>query len=166
MIAKPVSRHVRCIDAPFLGAKGVLGTYVVKGYLSMVIDPGPTASTPYVIRGLEELGVATGSLKYIAVTHIHLDHAGGSWKLLDMYPKARLLVHPRGSRHMVDPTKLEAAARSLFGDRVTSYGEVRGIPVEKIVESRDGEELDLGGVMVRVIVVQAICCYYKCTIIV
>jgi glyoxylase-like metal-dependent hydrolase (beta-lactamase superfamily II) len=151
MSTQPVSSNVYVIDAPFLGEQGVLGTYVVKGEFYMIVDPGPTVSIPYIIQELDELGVKTESLKYVASTHIHLDHAGGSWKLLDVYPKARLLVHPRGSKHMVDPTKLEAAARSLFGDRVSSYGEVRGVSAERVVESREGEELDLGGVTVRVI---------------
>jgi len=142
---------VYMIDAPFHGISGVLGTCVVKGELSMVVDPGPTASIPYIVRGLDELGVFPDSLKLVSNTHIHLDHACGSWQLLKNYPFSMLYVHPRGSEHMIDPGKLEAAARGLFGDAVDAYGEIRGVPPERVVESNDGEELNLGGVTVKVL---------------
>jgi len=146
-----VSGAVYMIDAEYHGVRGVLGTYVVKGEKVMVIDPGPTASIPGVLEGLRRLGVDEDSLVYVAPTHIHLDHAGGSWRLLELFPTAKLYVHPRGAPHMVDPTRLEAASRRLFGDRVDGYGEVRGVPPDRVVESRDGEVLDLGGVAVQVI---------------
>jgi glyoxylase-like metal-dependent hydrolase (beta-lactamase superfamily II) len=146
-----IGRSVYMIDAPFHGVSGVLGTCVVKGESSMVIDPGPTAIIPYIITGLEELGVLPDSLKWISTTHIHLDHACGSWQLLENYPSSMLYVHPKGSRHMINPEKLEVAARGLFGDAVDAYGEIRGVPPERVVESKDGEELDLGGVSVQVL---------------
>jgi len=151
MLTEPVNGNVYIIDAPFHGESGVLGTYVVKGETPLVVDPGPTVSIPHVVRGLEALGVDSGSLQHFALTHIHLDHACGSWKLLERYPYANLYVHPRGSGHMIDPSKLEEAARSLFGRAVNSYGEIRGVPSGKVVESRDDEVLDLGGATVNVL---------------
>lgn len=151
MLNEPVNGSVYIIDAPFYGESGVLGTYVVKGETPLVVDPGPTVSIPYVVRGLEALGVDSRSLKHVALTHIHLDHACGSWKLLGRYPYANLYVHPRGSGHMIDPSRLEKAARSLFGGAVNSYGEIRGVPSGRVVESRDGEVLDLGGTAVNVL---------------
>ena len=146
-----VGGRVYMIDAEYHGRNGVLGTYVVKGDRSMVIDPGPTASIPGVVEGLEELGIRHGDLAYVAATHIHLDHTGGAWKLLELFPEARLHVHPRGSQHIADPRQLESAARQFFGDRVDDYGEIRGVPPNKITESSDGEWIDLGGARVRVI---------------
>jgi glyoxylase-like metal-dependent hydrolase (beta-lactamase superfamily II) len=139
------------IDSAYHGVRGILSTYLVKGERAMVIDPGPTASIPGVVEGLEQLGVEGEALAYVAPTHIHLDHAGGAWRLLELFRDARLYVHPRGARHMIDPSRLEAAARRLFGDRVDGYGEVRGVPAERVLESEDGEVLDLGGVTVRVV---------------
>jgi glyoxylase-like metal-dependent hydrolase (beta-lactamase superfamily II) len=151
MLAEHVNGNVYIIDAPFHGESGVLGTYVVKGETALVVDPGPTVSIPHVVRGLEALGVDSWSLKRVALTHIHLDHACGSWKLLERYPYASLYVHPRGSGHMIDPSKLEEAARSLFEGAVNSYGEIRGVPSRKVVESQDGEVLNLGGATVNVL---------------
>lgn len=151
MSTRAVSRHVHLIDIPFHGENSVLGTYLVNGEDSIIVDPGPTVSIPPCVGELERLGVGLDSLSYLAPTHIHLDHAGGSWKLMEDYPAAMLYVHPRGSMHMIDPGKLEEAARGLFGDAVDAYGEIRGVPAEKVVESKDGEELDLGGVTAKVL---------------
>jgi len=140
-----VTRSVYMIDAGYHGQTGVLGTYVVKGRKVAVVDPGPAASIEGVLKGLQELNIELGEIEYIAPTHVHLDHAGGSWKLLEYCPNAWVYVHPRGAPHMIDPLKLEESARRLFGDRVDDYGEIRGAPEDRIVNSTDGELLDLCG---------------------
>ena len=151
MCAESVSEHVTIIDSPYLGREGVLGTYLIRGDDSVLVDPGPTVSIPYIEETLQNLGVKSETLRFIAPTHIHLDHAAGSWRLMQAHPDTRLLVHPRGSAHMVDPRRLEAGARGLFGDAVSNYGAIRGVPQRKVTESRDGGEIDLTGVTVKVI---------------
>jgi glyoxylase-like metal-dependent hydrolase (beta-lactamase superfamily II) len=140
-----IKGSIYMIDAGYHGQRGVLSTYVAKGEKTAIVDPGPTASIEGVLRGLEQLSIDLEEVGYIAPTHIHLDHAGGSWKLLERCSNAKLYVHPRGAPHMVDPSRLVESARGLFGDRVNDYGEVRGIPEDRIVNSSDGEALDLGG---------------------
>jgi len=146
-----ISEHIVLIDAPFQGKLGVLGTYLIQGETSVIVDPGPTVSIPYIEKSLRALGVSDENLLFIAPTHIHLDHSAGSWRLMQAYPKTRLLVHPRGSSHMKDPRKLEAGARSLFGDAVSEYGEIKGVPAQLVNESKDNEEIDLNGVTMKVI---------------
>ena len=146
-----ISEHIVLIDAPFQGRSGVLGTYLIQGGTSVIVDPGPTASIPYVEKSLYELGVSGENLLFIAPTHIHLDHSAGSWRLMQAYPRTRLLVHPHGASHMKDPRKLEAGARSLFGDAVSDYGEIKGVPAQMVDESKDNEEIDLDGVTMKVI---------------
>jgi len=162
MGTRAVSKHVYLIDAPYHGRSGVLGTYLVKGERSMVVDPGPTVSIPYVTQELEDKGVSSNRLGFVAPTHIHLDHAGGSWKLMEVYPMTNLLVHPRGASHMVDPGKLEAGARQLFGDAVSGYGKIRGVPAERVIESQDDQEIDLGGVTVKVIWTPGHASHHQC----
>lgn len=157
-----VSERVRLIDAPYRGETGILATYIVAGEQAMVIDPGPTVTIPYIIRELEKSRVSSDRLRLVAPTHIHLDHAGGSWKLLERYPRAALLVHPRGARHMIDPRKLEARARQLFGDKVNGYGEIKGVPGERLVESQDGQEINLGGVNVEVLWTPGHASHHQC----
>ncbi len=138
----PISEHIVLIDAPFQGKLGVLGTYLIRGETSVIVDPGPTVSIPHIEKSLHGLGVSGENLLFIAPTHIHLDHSAGSWRLMQAYPKTRLLAHPRGSSHMKDPRKLEAAARSLFGDAVSDYGEIKGVPVQMVDESKDNGEIE------------------------
>lgn len=151
MTLDSISEHITLIDAPFRGRSGVLGTYLIRGEKSIVVDPGPTVSSPYVEKSLHELEVSGEGLRFIAPTHVHLDHSAGSWRLMRAYPSTRLLVHPRGAFHMKDPQRLEAGARDLFGDAVSDYGEIRGVPAQMVDESKDDEEIDLGGVTVKVI---------------
>jgi len=149
MSTQRVSDDVHMIDAPFHGRTGVLGTYVVSGDSVAVIDPGPASQVPGVIEALDRMGVAEVST--IALTHIHLDHAAGCWMMLERYPGAEVHCHPSGVDHMVDPSKIEAAAREAFGDKIEEYGEIRGIPKEKLKASVDGERLRLGGVELQVL---------------
>jgi len=149
MHSQQILGQIYMIDALFHGESGVLGTYLVKAGEPVVIDPGPTAMIPSVLDELRRLKV--DSLRYVALTHIHMDHAGGAWSLLESYPDADVFVHPRGAEHLVDPRKLVENATQFFGDRVNKYGEMRPISLLKITESEDGMALDLGGLTLKVI---------------
>lgn len=155
-----LSPHVYLIDAPFQGKRGVLGTYLVKAQRSLITDVGPTVSIPFVERDLKHLD--TVDLAHIIPTHIHLDHSGGTWKLMEAHPSTTLIVHPRGRQHMIDPTKLEAGATALFGDHVKSYGTIRGTPPERTLESYDGQKIDLGGAIVEIIWTPGHSAHHQC----
>ena len=150
MSISSISSHVFLIDAPFQGIRGVLGTYLVKGERSILIDPGPTVSIPYVEQAIKKTCL-TNNLSCIIPTHIDLDHSGGTWKLMDKYPSSTLLVNPRGVQHMIEPERLIAGATALFGSQVQSYGEIRGTPLDRTYESKDNQEIDLGGVTAKII---------------
>ncbi len=149
MSTSRVADCVTMIDSPYHGRRGVLGTYLVRGEGSALIDPGPATQATGAVEALRRLRVQ--DLKTVALTHIHLDHVAGSWMLLDAYPGAAVHCHPRGVQHMVDPSKIVAAAEEVFGDKVSLYGEIKGLPQERIRASVDGEFLDMGGVELRVI---------------
>ena len=149
MPAEAVADRILMIDSPYHGRTGVLSTYVIRGERCAIIDPGPAPQVPGVLEALQAMGVTR--LEHILLTHIHLDHAAGCWKMLEAYPDATIHCHPRGAGHIVDPSKLLAAAREAFGESVVEYGEVRGVPREKVVESADGEVLDLGEVSLETI---------------
>jgi len=139
-----ITESLGMIDAYYHGRSNVLSTYVVKGEKAAIVDPGPSASLKGVVKGLYDLSVDRKEVKYVLASHIHLDHAGGCWKLLELCPDAMLYVHPKGVSHMLDPSRLVESARGLFGNRVEEYGEVRGIPQDRIVSSEDRQTLDLG----------------------
>jgi glyoxylase-like metal-dependent hydrolase (beta-lactamase superfamily II) len=149
MPTEAVADRIWMIDSPYHGRTGVLSTYVIRGERSAIIDPGPAPQIPGVLEALQALGVTR--LEYILLTHIHLDHAAGCWKMLEAYPDATIHCHPRGAGHVVDPSKLLDAAREAFGESIVEYGEVRGVPRNRVVESADGEVLDLGGICLETI---------------
>jgi glyoxylase-like metal-dependent hydrolase (beta-lactamase superfamily II) len=162
MNIQTISKHVKMIDSAFHGESRVLGTYLVKGKNALIVDPGPTASIPHLLSALKTMGLSTRTLRYIAPTHIHLDHAGGSWKLMDSFTQTRLLVHPKGVKHMIDPYRLEAGARSLFGDAVSSYGKIRGVPEKRVEGSQDGQLLDLEGSTIKLLWTPGHASHHQC----
>jgi len=149
MLAQQILGPVYLVDSPYHGSQGVLGTYVVKGGEPILIDPGPTTQILGALEGLRELEIR--QLRYIGLTHIHLDHGGGAWKMLEAHPEADLYVHPKAVEHLVDPSRLAVQAKKFLGPAFDKYGEVRGVNPMKIKESRDGETLDLQGAMLKVI---------------
>ncbi|MCW4012102.1 MAG: MBL fold metallo-hydrolase [Candidatus Bathyarchaeota archaeon] len=148
MSSQRLSDNITVIDAPINGKTGILGTYLVTGEKNAVIDPGPTSQTRGVIDEMRKLGVK--NLDWVLATHIHLDHAGGSWLLLNEYPESMLYCHPKGVAHMVEPSKLRDAAERLFGERILEYGEIRGVQESRVQASRDHEIIDLDGVTLEV----------------
>lgn len=111
-----------------------------------LVDTGSNDSLPNVLAALDKLGLAPEAVDYIILTHIHLDHAGGAGTLMEALPKAKLVVHPRGSRHMAEPSKLVAGVTAVYGQAYvdTVYGEIRPISAERIIDAMDGLTLQLG----------------------
>lgn len=124
------------IDLHHLGRPQVIGSWMVGDVL---IDPGPESCLQTLLDGL-----AGRTPRAIAITHIHLDHAGGTGALLrDHFPEAEVWVHERGARHMIDPSKLLASAGRLYGDDMERlWGEVVPVPAERIRSLSGGETLD------------------------
>ncbi len=119
---------------------------VVDGGRAAFIDNGSNASLPRAQRALAELGLAPAAVDYVIVTHIHLDHAGGSGAYMQAFPNAKFVVHPRGARHMIDPTKLMAATAEVYGEENARrlYGALIPVPAERVIETSDGMVLPLG----------------------
>ena len=112
----------------------------------VVIDPGPASTLGNLSAGLARQGYEIGDLSAILLTHIHLDHAGGSGTLVREHPGIRVYVHAHGAPHVIDPSKLLASARRLYGDRMDAlWGEVAPVPPEQIQVLEGGERLALGG---------------------
>jgi glyoxylase-like metal-dependent hydrolase (beta-lactamase superfamily II) len=110
------------------------------------VDTGSNSSLPNALDALQQLGLTPASVDYVLLTHIHLDHAGGAGTMMAAFPNAKLVVHPRGARHMIDPTKLMAATEQVYGrERAHElYGELLPIPAARVIETTDGMVLKLG----------------------
>ena len=112
-----------------------------------VVDTGTNDSVPLVLAALADKGLSPEAIDFVILTHVHLDHAGGAGLLMSKAPNARLVVHPRGARHMIDPSKLMAATRDVYGiDAATAmYGTIVPVPAERVVEATDGSTVELAG---------------------
>jgi len=128
---------------PILAAIHII---VEKGRVAF-IDTGTNDSLPNVCEALKKLGLDENAVDYVILTHIHLDHAGGAGAMMQAFPNAKLVVHPRGSRHMAEPSKLVAGVSAVYGEDYVQrvYGEIVPIPSERIIEAVDGHELLLAG---------------------
>lgn len=121
------------------------GAYLIRDVQTTLIETGATASHAALLAGLSALGLSPADLDNVIVTHVHLDHAGGAGHLLTVAPNASLVVHPRGARHMADPSKLWQGAQAVYGPQVDAlFGPVVPVAPERIVIREHGETLNIG----------------------
>ena len=120
---------------------------LVEDGRAALIDTGTSHAVPQVLAALEAKGIAPAQVDYVILTHVHLDHAGGAGQLMARFPNARLTVHPRGARHMIDPSRLLAATVAIYGAKETRrvYGEILPVPKARVIETPEGATLRLAG---------------------
>jgi glyoxylase-like metal-dependent hydrolase (beta-lactamase superfamily II) len=134
------------LDAHYI-KPGVASLYcVVHNQQAAIIETGTAHSLPYVQQCLDELSISADQVKYVVPTHVHLDHAGGAGVMMREFPQAQLIIHPRGARHMIDPEKLIAATRVVYGDEAFNkqYGEIPPINAERVVSAEHLYRFHLG----------------------
>ena len=138
---------ISTIDTGFFRPNFDAAYLLVEQGRAAFIDCGLNSSVPRLLQALAEQGLDVSAVDWLILTHIHLDHAGGAGELLAALPNARLVVHPRGQRHMIDPTALVAGATAVYGAEEVrrTYGELRPIPAELIDVANDGHVVDLAG---------------------
>ena len=110
------------------------------------VDTANFEVMPQALAALAARGLGPDAVDYVILTHIHLDHAGGAGVMMEAFPNARLVVHPRGARHMIEPTKLMAGVEGVYGrERAAKmYGKLIPIAAERIIEAHDNTLLRLG----------------------
>lgn len=141
-----VGNGVHAIDTHYVRPLMDASHVVVSAGRAAFVDTGTTHSVPYLLEALDHVGIAHDAVDYVCLTHIHLDHAGGAGTLLDALPNARAVLHPRGAPHMIDPEKLIAGSRVVYGDEMYDqlYGQIRAIPEERVVVVHDGDSVTFG----------------------
>jgi glyoxylase-like metal-dependent hydrolase (beta-lactamase superfamily II) len=134
------------IDTMLGGWERVTAGYLVEGPAPVLVETGSQSSVPVLLEALARHGLAADDLAGIAVTHIHLDHAGGVGDVARAFPRATVYVHPRGARHLVNPARLVASAAAVYGDALGSlYGRIEPTAPERVKVLEDGQEIDVGG---------------------
>ena len=137
---------VYAIDTMMGGYEGITSSYLIAGDKPALIETGSALCAPIVIQSLQELGVSRHDLASIVVTHIHLDHAGGVGDIAREFPNAEIVVHEKGARHLVDPTKLVASAYRVFGAKMDEFfGPLLATDATRIRSLGARDRIDLGG---------------------
>ena len=136
--SKQIGKNLFQVELETGGFKNLICIYVIKGAKSALVESGPTSSVPNLLDTLKELKINLQDVEYVAVTHVHLDHGGGVGTLLRFLPNAKVLVHPRGMPHLVDPQRLWASAQSVLGFVAEIFGEPEPVPKERILPVREG----------------------------
>lgn len=124
---------------------------IVHDGRAALVDAAVNAGVPRVLDALAALGIARDAVDYVVLTHVHLDHAGGAGLLMRELPNAKLTVHPRGARHMIDPAKLTTATYAVYGEAKARamYGDILPVAAGRVIETPDGAELSLAGRMLQ-----------------
>lgn len=143
---KPVqlTENVFLIDDFDLSMPERTGTYVLTEDKVTLIETSASPSIPHILEGLQALGISPSGISYIIVTHIHLDHAGGSGLMVQHCPNAKVIVHPKGARHLADPSRLIMGAKAVYGEKFSElFDPIVAIPEDSLMIKGDGETLKL-----------------------
>jgi len=139
---------ISVIDVDLLERARFAACYLIEADgAAAIFDAGTNYSVPRILAALHARGVHVDHVRYLIASHVHLDHAGGIGALLRELPNAQVLAHPRGVRHLLDPSALQASAEGVYGAAVVArtYGELVPVPPARLRAVADGERIDLGG---------------------
>ena len=142
-----VTHGIHTIDTGFVRPQFDAAYLIVERGHAAFIDCGTAFSVPRMLAALDATGLTPADVDWLILTHVHLDHAGGAGALLARLPNARLVVHPRGARHMIDPTQLWTGASAVYGEAVMeqTYGRLTPVPAARVLEAPDDGSIDLAG---------------------
>ena len=143
MHTKKIGDNLFLIDLETGGFKNLIASYVLKGTKSIIVETGPSSSIPNLLSGLKELNVRTENVTYVAISHVHIDHGGGVGTLLKSLPNAKVIVHQRGARHLVNPEKLWLQSRMVLENVAEIFGVPEPVPEDRIEIASD-DNFDVG----------------------
>jgi glyoxylase-like metal-dependent hydrolase (beta-lactamase superfamily II) len=143
---EPLGNDLYAIDTGFERPRFDAAYLIVDSGRAAFVDTGTNHAVPRLLAALDALALGRDAVDWVIPTHVHLDHAGGAGLLMRSLPQARMVVHPRGERHMIDPGALYAGASAVYGaaEMERSYGRPVGVEATRVVTTHDGMTLTLG----------------------
>lgn len=138
---------ISAIDAQYYRPGRAAIHLIVENGVAALVDTGTQFSVAGVMQVLQNKQLAPEKVAYIFLTHIHLDHAGGASEFMRLLPNAKLVVHPRGAKYMINPVKLIAGVMAVYGEAEFKrlYGEISPIDENRVIEAPDQTSIDLNG---------------------
>lgn len=145
-MARDVTDSITTIDGHYFYAGRAAAYLIQDGDEAAFVDNVTRFSVPHLLEALSARDLRPEQVRYIIVTHVHLDHCGGTAELAKHCPKATVICHPRAARHIIDPTRLVASARPIYGDAEFDalYGEIEPVDAARVRSLEDAETLSLG----------------------
>lgn len=123
-----VDSNLKCINL-----NNFINTWVYNSKkLCFLVDPGPTVFINSLKKSLDYLKIKKNDLDYILLTHPHIDHAGGVGILLNSFPQAKIICHPRAIKHLINPKKLWEGSLKVLGKAAEFYGKIEPVPENRI----------------------------------
>ena len=143
MHTKEIGKNLYQVELDTGGIKQLICSYILASPKPVLVESGPTNSITNLLSGMQELGIKPEAIQYVAITHIHLDHGGGAGTLLKHLPNAKVLVHPRGAPHLIDPERLWPSSQSVLGFVSEIFGKPEPVPKDRVIPITEGT-FDLG----------------------
>jgi glyoxylase-like metal-dependent hydrolase (beta-lactamase superfamily II) len=144
MHTKEIGENLFLIDLETGGFKNLIASYVLKGNKTIIVETGPSSSISILLSGLKELNAKPEDVAYVAISHVHIDHGGGAGALVKFLPNAKLIVHPRGAPHLINPEKLWLQSKEVLGKVAEIYGAPEPVPEDRIISATDDATFDVG----------------------
>jgi glyoxylase-like metal-dependent hydrolase (beta-lactamase superfamily II) len=164
-----ITRHpngVFAVDTEYV-RPGLAAAHIIQqGDRAAFVDVGTTHSVPCLLAALDRLGISRSAVDYVLLTHVHLDHAGGAGRLVQELPNAKAVLHPRGAPHLIDPAKLIAGSRAVYGDATYErlYGDIVPLPADRVIQTNDADTLDLAGRPLELIHTPGHALHHQCVV--
>ncbi|MFN2582786.1 MAG: MBL fold metallo-hydrolase [Candidatus Dormibacteria bacterium] len=140
-----IAPGIKQLDTLLGGMDQLTAGFLIEGPQPALIETGSQSSAATVREELQRAGVGRNDLRWLIVTHIHLDHAGGVGDLAREFPSATVIVHEQGARHLRDPSRLIDSASRVYGQLLDElYGRMVAVPDDRLVAAADGHRVDVG----------------------
>jgi len=138
--------RITTIDTGYMGPRRAAAFLIQDGDRAAFVEANTALAVPRLLATLDAAGLAPEQVDLVAVTHVHLDHAGGAAALLAACPNATLLAHPRAARHLIDPSRLVASAIAVYGAEpfAALYGTIKPVDPARVRAMEDGATASLG----------------------
>jgi glyoxylase-like metal-dependent hydrolase (beta-lactamase superfamily II) len=139
-----IAPGIAMVDTLLGGMEAVSAVYLVSGDEPALVDAGARTTAQTVRDALAAAGIGADDLAWIVLTHVHLDHCGATGILARAFPRARVVVHHRGARHLSEPGRLVAGSAAVYGAHWSLYGGLDATPAERIIAVEDGHRVPVG----------------------
>src|SRR5256886_7825411 len=140
----PFDAETHLADVQMFQQEAFGAIYLIDDDRKAVVETGTSWDANRILEAVRSFGLKPADIDALVVSHIHLDHAGGAGFLLPEMPRAKVYVHPRGLKHLVDPTKLVASAREALGPEESDvFGTIRAIQPDRLRPGHQGGRPDL-----------------------